>query len=428
MTTKLQRRDLLKLGAAGLAASALTGCATTAASKAPPESSGAAPAAADAPAAPVPATAENRRVLGRTGLTVPIVSMGVMNADNPNLVRAALDGGMGLLDTAHGYQNGRNEEMLGTVLPARKRDSFLLCTKVFLDTQDRKTGLFSKEMRPEEIAEKLEISLKRLGLDHVDVLYLHNQSVRESALNESILKAMEGLKKAGKTRFLGVTTHKNEPAVIRAAIEAKVYDVVLTSYNFKQEHHLEVQKAIGEAAAAGLGIVAMKTQAGVFWDKEKKQPIDPKAALRWAIRDPNVHTAIPGFTTLDQLQIDLAVLREPAFTDTDHKALVQPVAAVGNRSGLGDSVTGFFCQGCEGCKGPCPKDLPIPELMRSYMYAHAYKNREAAQSLLLELGLPGASPCSDCTTCAVKCRKGFDVRERIADIVRLQDVPREFLI
>ena len=197
--------------------------------------------------------------------------MGVMNADNPNLVKAALDGGMVLLDTAHVYQDGRNEEMLGTVLPSRPRDSFVICTKVFVSTLDRKTGLFGKGTRSEEIVEKLDISLKRLGLDHVDGLYLHAQSTREGTQHEAMLAGLEKVKKAGKTRFIGVSTHKSEPEVIRAAIDAKIYDVVLTSYNFKQDHHLEVQKAIGEAAAAGVGIVAMKTQAGVFWDRGKDQ-------------------------------------------------------------------------------------------------------------------------------------------------------------
>jgi hypothetical protein len=64
--------------------------------------------------------------------------------------------------------------------------------------------------------------------------------------------------------------------------------------------------------------------------------------------------------------------------------------------------------------------------MRSFMYAHAYRNREAAQALLLELGLP-ESPCGDCDECPVRCAKGFDVRQRVRDIVRLRGVPREFL-
>ena len=411
--SKLERRDFLKLGGAGLAASALSaGCATVAAERKPqaPVVQAAAPEPASEPAGPP------RRVLGRTGIEVPVVSMGVMNADNPNLVRAALEGGMFLLDTAHGYQDGRNEEMLGTVLSGRQRDSFVLCTKVYLSTLDRKTGLFGPETRGEEIEEKLAISLKRLGLDHVDILYLHCQSQRESVLLEPVLRALEKVKKAGLTRFVGVSTHKNEPEVLRAAVEAKLYDVVLTSYNFRQDHHLEVQKAIGEAAAAGLGVVAMKTQAGVFWDKEKTNPINMKAALKWALRDTNVHTAIPGFTTLEQLQADLEVLHNPVITPEDKLSLEDP-----------QKVAGLYCQGCEQCLTPCAEHLPIPDLMRSYMYGHAYRNREAAQALLLGLDLP-PSPCTDCRTCPVVCAKGFDVRERIRDIVRLRDVPREFII
>lgn len=417
--TALERRDFLKLGGVGLAASALSACATAAPER--KTSTTPTPQAAQArPPSPTPEPAKPagvpRRVLGRTGLEVPIVSMGVMNADNPNLVRAALDGGMVLLDTAHGYQDGRNEEMLGTVLPGRKRDSFVLCTKVFVSTLDRKTGQFPKDTRPEEIGEKLDLSLKRLGLDHVDVLYLHCQSLRESVLFEPLLKALEQAKASGKTRFIGVSTHKNEPEVLRAAVEAKLYDVVLTSYNFRQDHHLEVQKAIAEAAQAGLGIVAMKTQAGVYWDKDKQSPINMKAALKWAVRDPNVHTAIPGFVSFDQLEEDLQVLRDPALSREEEQSLVEPA-----------KVAGLYCQGCETCMGQCPAGLPIPDLMRSYMYSHAYRNRAEAQSLVLALDLP-AAPCDDCETCPVVCAKHFDVRARVRDIVRLRQVPREFLI
>jgi predicted aldo/keto reductase-like oxidoreductase len=410
--SKLERRRFLQLGGAGLAASALSaGCASVVAERKPqaPVIPAAAPEPVAKPAGPP------RRLLGRTGIEVPLVSMGVMSADNPNLVRAALDGGMFLLDTAHGYQDGRNEEMLGTLLPGRKRDSFVVCTKVFLSTLDRKTGLFAPETSGEEIEEKLGISLKRLGLDHVDILYLHCQSRRESVLLDPVLKALEKVKRAGLTRFVGVSTHQNEPEVIRAAVEAKLYDVVLTSYNFRQDHHLEVQKAIGEAAAAGLGVVAMKTQAGVFWDKAKTNPINMKAALKWAVRDPNVHTAIPGFTTLDQLQADLEVLRDPTLAPEDQLSLVEP-----------QKVAGLYCQGCEQCLSPCVQNLPIPDLMRSYMYSHAYRNREAAQALVLALDLP-PSPCTDCRTCPVVCAKGFDVAERIRDVVRLRNVPRELI-
>jgi hypothetical protein len=79
---------------------------------------------------PVPKKPLVKRSLGATGIVLPIVSMGVMRADNPELVRAALAAGMVHLDTAHGYQKGRNEEMLGNVLKEYRRDAVVIATKV----------------------------------------------------------------------------------------------------------------------------------------------------------------------------------------------------------------------------------------------------------------------------------------------------------
>ena len=70
------------------------------------------------------------RTLGKTGLKLPIVSMGVMNSDNPNLVAAALEAGIIYLDTAWGYQRGRNETLIGGVIKDRPRDSYIIATKV----------------------------------------------------------------------------------------------------------------------------------------------------------------------------------------------------------------------------------------------------------------------------------------------------------
>ena len=173
--------------------------------------------------------------------------MGVMNADNPNLVRAALDGGIVHFDTAHGYMRGRNEEMLGEVFKGVKRDSFTLATKVVPPGLDRRSGVFAPDTRPEAMVELFHLSLKRLRMDHVDILFLHNATRREAVLHEPVLKALLQLKKEGKARAIGVSTHANEPEVIRAAAGSGAYDVVLTSYNFKQAHRAEVRAACQEA-------------------------------------------------------------------------------------------------------------------------------------------------------------------------------------
>ncbi|MCX6560863.1 MAG: aldo/keto reductase [Candidatus Aminicenantes bacterium] len=356
------------------------------------------------------------RPLGKTGVSLPIVSMGVMNSNNENLIKAALDGGIMMLDTANGYQRGTNETVIGGVLKGRPRDSYFLATKVPGEPRDRQTGNFSAETTAEAWLQKFDVSLQRLGLDYVDIVYLHNVQTREAVLFEPLMKALESVKKAGKARFIGVSSHSNEQDVVRAAIEGKLHDVVLVGYNFRKTNLIQLDAAIAEAAKAGIGIVAMKTLAGGFWDRERKEPINVKAALKWALSNPHITTAIPGMTSFDQLELNMQVMKDAALT-AQEKAdlkLIEPQAG-----------GGLYCQGCNECAGQCPNNLPVPSLMRGYMYAYGYRNLGEAYDLVSSLGV-SESPCSDCSRCAVKCAMGFDVKERASALARLQAAPGEF--
>ena len=86
------------------------------------------------------------RVLGKTGIKLPVINMGVMNTNNPNLVRVALDSGMVMLDTAQTYQRGQNEGMIGEVLKGRPREAFVLATKARLPS-DQKQVFTQKKQR-----------------------------------------------------------------------------------------------------------------------------------------------------------------------------------------------------------------------------------------------------------------------------------------
>lgn len=355
------------------------------------------------------------RKLGKTGIELPIVSFGVMKADNPALVRAAIDGGIVHYDTAHGYQRGRNEEMLGEVFKDRPRDSFVIATKVPPEESDNKTGLLKAGSTAKAFLDKLDISLRRLKLDYVDILYVHGISARDAALYPAMLEAVQTAKKTGKARHVGLSTHRNEPEVVQAAIDSGVYEVVLTAINFKQDYYARLKEAIANAAKAGVGIVAMKTMAGGFHDKERKKPINCKAALKFVLSDPNVTTAIAGNTNFDHLAMNMSVNYELAMSDEERADLT-----------IGKSESGLYCQGCESCAPGCPKGLPIPDLMRAYMYTYGYQQPELAQSVLADLGLP-EEPCSRCSTCTAVCVKGFDLAARISDVSRLTRVPSEFL-
>lgn len=355
------------------------------------------------------------RVLGKTGIKLPVITMGVMNTDNPNLVKAALNAGMFHLDTAQTYQRGTNEAMIGEELKGRPRDSFAISTKARLSI-DQKTGLYSKDATEEDYTKKIDTSLKSLGLDYVDIYHHHGLWVRETVLYEPVLKALAKAKRAGKIRAIGVSTHRNEPEVIQAAIDSKVYDVVLTAYNYRQEHAAELKKSIARAAEAGIGIVAMKTIGGVrVMEKPGKESIDVKAALKWVLQDPNVSTIIAGFTTFDQMNMNLSIMKDLPLTKTERENL--------RRATL---LSGLYCQGCGQCVSQCGYQLPIPDLMRAYMYVYGYRNLVAAQDLLFSLNLP-AEICGDCTSCPVKCLNRWNVSDRIQNVVRLREVPPDFI-
>jgi predicted aldo/keto reductase-like oxidoreductase len=398
-SSELKRRDFIKTGLAGLAA---VGAVPGAVRAAVPGAAVQAPGAEKKPIV---------RTLGRTGLKVPIVSMGVMNADNPAVVQAALETGITLLDTAWGYQRGRNEQMIGEVVKGRPRDSFMIATKIPGPGRDRSLQGLGGDAFEKAFLAKFDESLGRLGLDFVDILYLHNNTTPETVQDRAVIKALQKVKKEGRARFIGITTHGNEPAVIRATVAVSAYDVILTGYNFQKDYREDLRRAVADAAAAGLGIVAMKTQAGVYWDKEKQQKINMKAALKWVLNDPNVATAVPGFTTFDQLQEDWSVVSNIHLTPEELADLR-----------IGESIAGLYCQHCERCLPGCRQGLPIPDLMRGYMYAYGYRNLRAAHDLVGSLDI-AADPCASCASCAAACAKGFDLRSRIRDIGRLRAVP-----
>jgi predicted aldo/keto reductase-like oxidoreductase len=204
--------------------------------------------------------------------------------------------------------------------------------------------------------------------------------------------------------------------MLDAAVDCGVYDVVLTAYNFRKNNKDEIAKAMSRAAKAGIGIVAMKTQAGVYWDKERQEPINMRAALKWALQNENVHTSIPGYTAFDQLELDLSVMGDLTLTAEEMADL---------KLEEGQVNAGLYCQQCGTCQEQCPSNVDVPTLMRSYMYAYGYKNLSQAHSTIEELGANLA--CSDCSSCRVTCPNGFDVPQKVEDIARLKAIPSEFL-
>jgi len=354
------------------------------------------------------------RTLGKTGIKVPVIGMGMLQPSNPALVRAALDAGISHFDTtATPAVQENNLKMFADVTKGRPRESFTIGVKISSPT-DAATGLYKEGVTTEAFLKKFDFCLKCLNMEYVDILYHFAVSRKESAFYEPIMKAMEKAKKEGKTRFLGISAHMNVPEIVQAAAESNFYEVVIAAYNFKQKNYLQVREAIAKAAHAGLGVVAIKAIRGGL--KEGEKAVNPRASLKWVLQDPNVHATVPAFDTFEDMNVDLSVMDDLTLTDSEKEDLKRAA-----------SSAGLYCQGCGQCLGQCLAQLPIPDLMRAYMYAYGYRQPALAKNLVVSLDLP-RQVCEDCSPCPVECLNRWNVAGKIRDIVRLRNVPSGFLV
>jgi ferredoxin len=120
-------------------------------------------------------------------------------------------------------------------------------------------------------------------------------------------------------------------------------------------------------------------------------------------------------TAFDHLDLNLKVMADINLTEQEKNDLVAVSAD-----------PGLYCVGCNNCVDSCPMKLPVPDLMRAYMYTYGYANPAMAKSLLAELQV-SSDPCRNCDTCSVTCSRNFNIKEKIADVTRLVNIPAEFL-
>jgi len=327
------------------------------------------------------------RTLGKTGLKVTAVSMGVMNCSDPAVLLRAFDLGINFYDTADCYMKGRNEEMVGKAFEGKRQ-------KVFIQTKVHAHD--EKKMRS-----SVERSLRRLRTDYIDVLVWHNHSSPEEVSDPKLFEFMSKMKKEGKARFTGFSAHSNMASLLSEAAKSNFHDVALVSYNFT--HSKKLKEAVALAAKSGIGIVAMKTQSGGY-KKEKMGGLSPhQAALKYIMMDQNVSAAVPGVTTIEQIE-ECAAAMGDSFSKGNLNELKQ----------YQSFLQGKICTMCGGCIGECPYGVFRSDLLRVVMYHEGYQNdglvEEAMEKTQL---LQNIKLCSGCPSCSVVCRRGLDMKVQI---------------
>ena len=370
----MKRRDFLKLGvvtattaAVGLSMGKVLGAATT------------------------PSITPVYRTLGRTGLKVTIVSFGAMLTPEHEVMEAAFDMGINYVDTARRYMGGRNEEIVGRALKGR-RNKVYLATKTIASSSSKK-DMFSD----------VETSLSKLKTDYIDVIQLHNLTSKDRAFDPETREALLELRKQGKVRFFGVTSHTNQAEILNALANdpAKFFDVALVGFNFQSDS--EIKQAIARAAKSGIGIVAMKTQAGGY-KTDALGPISPhQAALKWVLQDTNVACAIPGMQNMSMFQEDIAVMNMK-MTQADVRILDR----------YSEAINPYYCRLCAKCEAGCPNHVAISTINRSLMYLEGYSAHELAK--VTYRGIPldkTASQCVNCDECVARCVNGLNIAAKM---------------
>jgi hypothetical protein len=354
------------------------------------------------------------RTLGKTGLVLPVVNMGVMNSDNPELVRRAWELGMRHFDTAAGYWRGKNEEMVGSVLAGLGvRSQAVVATKVNIPPGQRAS--LSPQALKDAFIRTFEGSLRRLKMDQVDILHIHDVSEVDDLGRKGFADALAELKDQKKTRFVGFSTHTNMSACLEEATRTGFYDVVLVAYNYAMQDDARLRRALEAAAAKGIGLVAMKTQCMQSWYKEglpaEQQAlyggsIVQTAVLKWALRNTFITCAVPGFTSFGQLEEDAAVARDLAYTEAEAKFLADREIKLAMAA----------CVQCGECRTTCPAGVDTPTLMRAHMYLNypnVFQAREALAGLPAGRGLDG---CASCSSCVARCRGRVDIGRRVGQL------------
>ena len=232
-------------------------------------------------------------VIGQAGGRFPLMPD---KAEARALVRHAYDLGVNYFDNAHGYWDGRSEEVYGEAL-ANVRKHVFLTTKAAGRTR-------------KEAEDQLHLSLKRLKTDYLDLWQIHG--VSEMAEVDKIfgpggaMEAFEAAKKAGKCRFMGFTGHRDPYVHLEMLKRYNKYDTILMPLNAADPAYLSFEKLVLPVAVErGLGIQGMKN----FANARLLAVMSARECLNYVLSLP-IHCTAIGCTTLGQLEDDVRIAQQ----------------------------------------------------------------------------------------------------------------------
>lgn len=321
--------------------------------------------------------------LGKTGLKIARLGFGgipiqrVDAATTRQLIERMAELGINYLDTARGYTV--SEEYLGEAMEGL-RDKFIIATKSMARTK-------------EAMAADIEVSLKNLCTDYIDVYQVHNPTVEQ--LEQVIapggaLEALMEAKAAGKIGHIGLTGHSLE--IFDMALEQDWVEVFMFPYNIVET---QAEKQIRRCAEKNIGFVVMKPLAGGAIE-------DATLAIRFICSNPNVTVVIPGMYDVKEIDQNMEAVEDTSPLTEEELAKMQEI-----RQSLGNN----FCRRCNYC-APCTVGINIPGVFLMQGYLDRYGLGEWATSRYMAMGAK-AGDCVQCGACEPRCPYNLPIREML---------------
>lgn len=337
--------------------------------------------------------------LGNTGLKVSDVSFGAISLFDSNVIRYAYDLGVNYFDTAESYLRTQSEKFVGDALHDVR-------SKVIITTKHAFPPQFKQQFKKERIIRRVDDSLRRLQTDYIDIAMIHNISDLTLLENEEIQAAYDELKKQGKIRFTGFSTH-NPQVTLKQALTTDFAQVILVIYN-----HLEgpqIEDLIAAVRKKGIGVVAMKVFAGGKQGNLKalvnSRQSYPQAAIRWVLKNPNVDCCIVTMSSYSHVEEYVVVSGQPLRSE-DLK-IISAYQQAANRE---------YCRvSCSACLGACSEGVAINDVLRIGMYFEDYHMESEALRYYAELD-EAQKPlrCSSCNGyCEQACPYQLAVKEKL---------------
>src|SRR5918993_309954 len=219
------------------------------------------------------------RPLGRSGLKVSPICLGTMMFGGPTdeptaarIVAQAAEAGINFIDTADAYTEGRSEEIVGRAIAAN-RSAWVLATKVANRTGP---GPNDRGLSPRHVMAAAEASLSRLGVDHIDIYYLHKED-HDTPLAETV-RALGDLVRPGKIRHFGVSNYRawRVAEICRLCDELGIDRPVVSQPCYNALNRMPEVEHLPACAFYGLGVVPYSPLArGVLTAKYRPGPPPP---------------------------------------------------------------------------------------------------------------------------------------------------------